>query len=641
MKLKRCQLGLAISLAFAGHAQGQALHGQPLSLPPVVVVARPVIDEVKVDSFSSVSAVVTEDQLRDKNAVDITGALRHTPGVQISRYNPVGSFGGDEGGAVFIRGMGASRPSSEIKTYIDGVPVYGTIGNHPLLDMLPMNGMQSITVYKSPQPQISGNNFSFIDLKTRRATEDGVHGDARISGGSFGTLVQQANLLGRDGSIDYSLAQGYARSHGHRPNSNGELSNFMGTIHMKVGDHWSTGASYLYVDTKSSDPGDARAAAPAVAPQFNTEFEMATVHVAHAHGTWTGEFKAYVNNGQGDWLHQPAPNGDWFFKSMLSGLRWKEQFLPWTDGKAVVGIDHDIVDGSGQLNFIPGPSSSFDTTAFKLTSPYAALSHQFTLGEDWALVPSAGLRFYDHSEFGSETAPHAGLSLVSNALTLFANASRGVNYPGLDAPLFSALMPPLGTTWKQLSAEEMEHVEVGAKFSPTQSLQIDISVFQDRIKNRYIFGFPPNVPPPPQFINLGSYKMHGLELALRKSFTENWAIFGGVTLLDPDIDNLPYAPERGVTMGLNGRVGQIRLAVDAQYQSEVWALNRKRMGPPNSEKVGSFTVVNSRVSYAVPQLGKKGEVFVAVENLFDREYSYRPGYEMPGRWGQVGLSASF
>lgn len=31
--------------------------------------------------------------------------------------NPVGSFSGNERGGVYIRGMGASRPRSEIKTY--------------------------------------------------------------------------------------------------------------------------------------------------------------------------------------------------------------------------------------------------------------------------------------------------------------------------------------------------------------------------------------------------------------------------------------------------------------------------------------------------------------------------------------------
>ena len=69
------------------------------TLSPVVVTSNPIIDRVRIDPFSSTSAVVTESQLRDQNAFDLATALRRTPGVQISRYNPVGAFGGDQGGA--------------------------------------------------------------------------------------------------------------------------------------------------------------------------------------------------------------------------------------------------------------------------------------------------------------------------------------------------------------------------------------------------------------------------------------------------------------------------------------------------------------------------------------------------------------
>ena len=158
--MKKQKLALAISLAFSCAAAAQTT-----TLPSVVITANPVIEEVRVDAFSSVSAVVTQDQLRDQNAVDLASALRRTPGVEISRFNPVGAFGGAEGGAIFIRGMGGSRPGSEIKTYIDGLPFYMGVWNHPLLDLLPVNGMQSITVYKSPQPQINGNNFRLPDLE--------------------------------------------------------------------------------------------------------------------------------------------------------------------------------------------------------------------------------------------------------------------------------------------------------------------------------------------------------------------------------------------------------------------------------------------------------------------------------------------
>jgi iron complex outermembrane receptor protein len=234
------------------------------------------------------------------------------------------------------------------------------------------------------------------------------------------------------------------------------------------------------------------------------------------------------------------------------------------------------------------------------------------------------------------------LSLISARATIFANVSRGINYPGLETPLLAFLIPPLGQTWKQLSAEELDHAEVGVKLTPFDATQIDISLFIDQVKNRYIFGFPPNVPPPPQFVNIGTYVMRGAEIAIRQNITPNWTVFGGLTLLDPSIDGLPYTPKRAVTAGINGQIGPIRLTVDTQYQSSVLALNRPRVaGGVNSESVHSFAIMNARVSYRLPQLGKRGEIFVAMENLLDVNYAYRPGYPMPGRWGQIGFSASF
>lgn len=613
------------------------------SLSPVVVTARPVVEDVGVDKFSAGSAFITQDQLRDQNAVDLASALRRTPGVQISRYNQVGAFGGDQGGAIFIRGMGVSRPGSEIKTYIDGVPFYIGLWSHPLLDLLPVNSMESVTVYKSPQLHINGNNFASVNLQTQRASQDGVHGDVRLSGGSNGTFTEQFNLLGRQGDIDWSLSQGHARSNGHRSNAEGELNHLLGRVGYRLNPNWSIAASVVYVNNKAKDPGDNRVVAPAVAPEYNTEAGMLSTTISHIHGDWRGELKFYKNKARGDWLNQPAPDGDSINRSSMSGLRWKEQFTPWKGGTMVAGIDHDRISGDATFNRVaPAPPGFFDAPTFKITSPYVALNHAISLSDEWTFVPSAGLRLYDHSQFASKTAPQAGLSLISDRLTVFANLSRGVNYPGLETPLLSSLIPALGNSWKQLSAEELDHAEIGLKWTASDATQIDASVFHDKVQNRYIFGFPPNVPPPPQFINLGTYTMRGAELSVRQGLSRDWSVFAGLTLLDPSIENLPYSPHRAVTLGINGNAGPLRIAVDAQYQSAVWALNRSRTaGGANTERVGSFAVANARLSYPMHTLGNKAEVFVALENLFDRSYAYRPGYPMPGRSAQVGLTASF
>ena len=136
--------------------------------------------------------------------------------------------------------------------------------------------------------------------------------------------------------------------------------------------------------------------------------------------------------------------------------------------------------------------------------------------------------------------------------------------------------------------------------------------------------------------------MRGAELSLRQKISSNWSFFGGYTKLDPSISNLPYTPKNAFTAGLNGNIGLFKVAFDAQYQSETIALTRSRNnGSSNTSQVSGFVVANMRLAHPLQALGKKGEVFVMVENLFNKDYAYRSGYPMPGRWGQIGLSASF
>jgi iron complex outermembrane receptor protein len=652
--LKNNKIALAVLMAFANSAGAEEL----INLNAIEVTARPIIEEIGVDAYSSTSAVVTENQLRDQNAVDLASALRRTPGVQISRYNPVGAFGGDQGGAVYIRGMGVSRPGSEIKTYVDDVPFYMGVWGHPLLDLLPVNGMQSITVYKSPQPQINGNNFASINLETKRATEDGIHGDARLSGGSFGTVVEQANLVGRTGAIDFMLAQGYAKSNGDRKDSDGELQNVMGRIGAQFNEHWRADVSVLYVDNKASDPQDARNAIDPITPEYKSQATMLTASISHKYDNLSGSFKVYSNRGEGNLYNDNRNPGGWgtFLTDFdMSGMRLKEDFSPWVGGSVLAGLDVDHISGKVQGPFtgdVPpffiGPGIPFtgnhviNMPDFRITSPYIALNQAINISDHWSLVPSAGIRFYNHSEYESKSAPHAGVSLISDKATIFANLSRGINYPGLEGPAMEAALPFLFpiSSWKKLSPEELNHVEIGLKLSPTQGTQVDVSLFSDKIKNRYIYDFSAG---PTTFQNSGGYHTNGAELSVKQDIGANWVVFGGLTLLNPSISGLPYTPKSAFTAGLNGQVGPIKLALDALYQSQVRALSRNRdvSQNPNTEKVASFTLVNARASYPLTALGKKGEVFLAVENLFDRDYEYRPGYAMPGVSGQLGFSASF
>lgn len=631
---------------------------KPEELNDTEVIADPIIEENHVDEFSNVSAVTTEDQIRDQNAVDIASALKRTPGVQISRYNPVGAFGGDQGGAVAIRGQGAGRPGSEIKTYIDDIPMYMATWNHPLLDLLPVNGMHSITVYKGPQPHVNGNNFGSINLRTKSAGEDGLHGSGRLSGGFFGTIIEQADVQGKYGDVDFSVAQGYAKSDGHRDNGYGELRNVLGKAGYQFNANWRSDVTFLYADNRAGDPGQYGVTPPI--GEYDTVAGMVAASLSHQHGSWQGKFTLYHNGGDGNWLNQgtywagwtgapfasaPRARSNLMSQYSMDGFRWKEQFSPWQGGTLLAGIDNEWLNGKVN-NLIPGTDAQiyqFATPTFRLTTPYVALSHDLVLNQEWTLVPSVGVRFYDHSHYASKVSPHAGLSLISENLTLFGNVSNGVNYPGIDAaansgalsnvPFFS--FSPQG--WQGLAPESVDHAEVGLKASPFKSTQIDLSFFIDNVKNRYVFDVSQGA-----YLNYGAYWMRGLEASIKQELIADWSLFAGLTLLNPSIENLPYTPEQAVTAGINGPIGPLRFSFDLQYQSRTWALNRGRnVSDVNTQRVEAFTVANTRLALPVSELGKKGEVFVSVENLFDKRYVYRPGYEMPGIWGQVGIAASF
>ena len=627
MKFNKINLAILTALSCNAYA---------LDLPKINVIANPLIESTYLDAYSSTSSIVSQDQIRDRNAVDIASALRTTPGVQISRYNPVGGYGGDQGGGVYIRGLGTSRPGSEIKTYIDGVPFYSGVWGHSLLDILPVNGMSSITVYKSPQPQINGNNFASINLTTKSATEDGTHSDGRLSAGSFGTIIEQASVSSKQENINFVLSQGFMKSNGHRANADGELKNIMGRLGVDINDHWKADATFLYTDNYANDPNLVRdssyTGSANTVPKYETNAGMLTAAISHKYDSFNGEFRAYATSGKAKWSNYY----NYLYRQEfdMNGFKFKENFIPWSGGVISGGVDFDNISGK---------SGTTDMPDMRITSPYVAVNQSIAINNEWCLIPSAGVRFYEHNIYSSKTAPHAGLSIASQKATFFANASRGVNYPGQEA----VAVLGASSNWRTLSANDMNHYEIGMKLNPIKGTQFDMSIFHDQINSRFAYSyFDPSVMRANAYKTDGDHT-NGAELSLKQNLGDNWLGFVNYTFLDPQSSiNLPYMPRSAFVLGLNGNVGLFKVAFDAQHQTKMWANTNNRVvqwgtGIGTTKEVDAFTVANVRVSYPIPQMGKKGEVFVAAENLFDEKYEYAPGYRMPGISGHLGVIASF
>jgi len=499
-----------LALALAGLVMASAVQAQTTApnqsaittLGKVKIVAPPIVASNDVDSFGSLSTVVNAEQIQDLNALDLSSALRRTPGVVVSRFNPVGSFGGGEGGAVYIRGQGASRPGSEIKTYIDGVPFYMGVWDHPLLDLLPVHAVGSVQVHKAPQPQRFGNTFAAIELLPMQAPPEGQVNGLQLTGGSYATFTENALLSGRNGALDYVVAQGYARSDGARDDGDGRLLNGFARFSYRINDAWATSLMVLAADDKVSDPGE-NGLPETKGGRFNTQGQLIAAKLSHTHGVASGSLMLYSNTGRGSALEQPGLDGDTISDFDLKGLRWDERLALGGAGEVAAGLDVDEIDGTVNFRRVaPAEQAHYRGPTLRIVSPRIAFSYALDLPGAWTLTPSLGIRAYDHNIFDSTNAPHAGLVLKGDGQTYRLNASRGVNYPGQGVVVLSLLIPVLGETWRNLAPETVEHVELGAAFELARSTHVDMAVFQDDYKDRYAFAFPPTVLRP-SFTNIG------------------------------------------------------------------------------------------------------------------------------------------
>ena len=80
--------------------------------------------------------------------------------------------------SLYIRGRGASHPSSDFAIEFDGVPRYGALFGQVLGDGIAVSTIGGIEVYKSPQPSQFGSGYASVNVLPKYLTERGSGGCA-------------------------------------------------------------------------------------------------------------------------------------------------------------------------------------------------------------------------------------------------------------------------------------------------------------------------------------------------------------------------------------------------------------------------------------------------------------------------------
>jgi iron complex outermembrane receptor protein len=654
--------------------EGFTVTGEPYVSPVTPVQTR----------YGTQHNLVTKDEIEQQDSHDFQSTLRNVPGVMYQSKNLIGS---QTSHSIYIRGRGASHPSSDFTVQFDGVPRFGALFGQVLGDGTAVSTIGGVEVYKSPQPSQFGSGYAMLNIQPRYMTREGKEFEADLGAGTFQTFDQSVSAGYRNGPIDLYAAQSFTSTDGHRENSGAEQKSYYFNTGIRFGESWSVRFLASYVDawTEAPMPDETPTSTNGVsypgAERYDTETFLNTLTLSHQYDGFGGYLKLYLNDTNFDLIQEltsgqrygSGTGGLWSRQEItMYGVRAKEKLHLWTGGEIIAGADFDFSDLSNtQRTYsgaaVPGINGGlakreWDFPLIRILSPYMAVSQYFGRPEGFHVTPSAGLRYYEHNEFKDKGSSQAGLVTGYGNTDLAFNYARGVNYPSpialMNLVVETSTVDDPGQYWEELKPEVVDHYEVGLTHSWPGRASVAATGFYDKGKDRfrtYMFGAIPTV----WNDTIGEYTIKGLELSGTVIPVKDLELFAGFTWMESEAegddgnerDRMPYTPRFQAQAGADWKfLGKYRLHADMQHLHDVYAATSMRSGGFNfpelsdSAKLDDSTVFNARVSRSFdwPSLGMKdSEIYLAVNNLTDEDYEYARGYPMPGITAFGGVKLKF
>lgn len=628
--------------------------------------------------------LVTEEQIKEQNAYDFQSTLRDVPGVMFQSKNIIGS---QTSHSLYIRGRGASHPSSDIVIEFDGVPRYGALFGQVLGDGIAVPTIGGIELFKSPQPSEFGSGYAAINVLPKYMTKDGQEIVHTFSGGSYATFNESLSGGIKQGPYDLYVSQSWVSTDGHVDHSRAQQQNYYANAGYQINSMWNIRflANYVKGQTLAPSPNITPTSTNGVswpgAERYDTETMLTSLTLNHKHEQVSGYLKAYLNETTFDLL-QELTNGQryagntgglWSRQEIsLYGIRAKEKFHFWSGGEIQAGADLDETDLKNTERTYSGQATAginggraervWDFPNTLLFSPYLAVSQIVGSQEGFHFIPSAGFRYYHHSEFKDNSAPQVGLVMGYKHTDFNINYSRGVNYPSpvviMNMVLTSSPVSNPSQYWKDIKPEIVDHYEMGLTHTWPETASLKATAFYDKGKDRvqaYMYGAIPT-----QFNDpIGQYEIRGLELTGSVTPVRNLEFSAGATWMEAkatgndgiEVDHMPYTPRFALQAGATWKfLDHYKLFMDVQHFSNLYASTASRTGTFNytqltdNYKLNDITLCNAKLSYSFDFKTLRlndSEIFFAVNNIANQYYEYAKGYSMPGITFFGGYSVKF
>lgn len=639
------------------------MEGEGITVEEGWAAPDPVIPET--DIYGARRNVVTDEQIREQGSLDILDALRDVPGVMFSKKNGVGTTTGT---SLYVRGRGYTHPSLDTTVSFDGVPRYGLIYGQTMADSIPIFAANSVEIFKSPQPSSFGTGYAAVNVVPKYQDKQGWSAETGFSGGSFSTFGENAAFGWRKGPFDVYAAQSWISTEGHVVHSDSCQQSYYLNTGLWINAYWNLRLLGNIVNAETREPPRIGQDKDDILSTFTTDTVFTTATVNNEYDNASGFIKLYYTYTDFRWLDEDRRNrGDWSRQELNAwGLRAREVFSFRKGNDSAAGIDVDVNKTANEDHNTMAPSVVTDFPLSMLFSPYIAASQFFSLGRQFYLIPSAGIRGHIHSLWENSFSPQAGLVAGWNNLELSFSYARGVIYP---APASIQGLVDTGSVenaeLKKARPETVHHYEGGITWKWPALFSLSASCFYDDGRDRIVVAGPavPGNASTASYFRIQGFEAGGsLSISKNRLMLRKIEIFAGCSWIasirakgedGKEASRMPYTPRFSMSAGFNWSfLKNLRLGGDCQFLHDLYSGNLSRNGPESasfadlseSQRLDDILLLNLRLAHSFaykPWRIEEGEVFISAANLLGRTYQYYQGYEMPGLALTLGGSVKF
>ena len=522
----------AIGTGVLANSVAYADEPQQFTLEEMVVTASRV-DTKKVDTPANIT-VITQEKLAESNYANAADALRDVPGVNILSSGAKGTSMGQD--LILLNG------DSRVLVLIDGRRVnVASSGNYSADWLPPVDAIEKIEVLKGSGSALYGTDAvgGVINVITKKGTDIKNKGTVKVATGSWNTEQYSVNYGGSENGLGL-----FVSANKERRGNYSYKDNKTGNINELANSGYDTASSTIKIDkelgnndriTLQAEHMLAEGGAPFGNSTFvnNDSHQRLNNNVAlrydwNEHEDNSGFAQVYKNY-QHAYFYSNIDENRSNFNEDKYGIELQQNWKLDKNHNLTGGLDY--YDTKVDNETLYGGANSVNNKAIYLED-------RWKIADSWQL--NSGVRYDNHSNYGSEVTPHFALNKkINEDSNAYISWGKVFNAPNTDALYWHQLSSytdidgNIHYYWmlgdENLKPETGSVLTIGTNIKLSERTNLGANVFRS-VLNDAIDWFQTSAGDY-QVTNVDSEKRRGMELSIDHNFDDNWSLDASYTYL--------------------------------------------------------------------------------------------------------------